>query len=68
MTRAPAGARASLPALLAVLSGLAASGGASAAPLPRNLMVGGVERHYLLVVPSAYDGKAPVPVVFVFHG
>jgi len=37
-------------------------------PLPRSLVVGGVERHYLLVVPDSYDGAAAVPLLFVFHG
>jgi polyhydroxybutyrate depolymerase len=31
-------------------------------------VVGGVERHYLLVVPDSYDGTVAVPLLFVFHG
>jgi polyhydroxybutyrate depolymerase len=43
---------------------------ANPAPVPAlscTLKVG-VERHYLLVVPPAYDGKLPVALVLVFHG
>jgi len=40
---------------------------APAAPLSCTVTVG-VERHYLLVVPGSYDGRTPVPLVFVFHG
>jgi polyhydroxybutyrate depolymerase len=39
-----------------------------AAPLPQSLEVGGITRHYLISVPSAYDGTRAFPVVFVFHG
>jgi polyhydroxybutyrate depolymerase len=41
---------------------------APAAPVPGSLVVGGVERHYIFVLPAAYDGRVPMPVVFVFHG
>lgn len=34
----------------------------------RTLAVGDVERRYLLTVPNAHDGDAPLPVVFDFHG
>ena len=34
----------------------------------RTLTVDGVDRRYLLTVPSAHDGEAPLPVVFDFHG
>lgn len=29
---------------------------------------GGIDRDFLLHVPSAYDGKNPVPMIFSFHG
>lgn len=29
---------------------------------------GGIERDYLLHVPSTYDGKNPVSLIFSFHG
>ncbi len=34
----------------------------------RTLTVNDVARRYLLTVPNAHDGKAPLPVVFDFHG
>ncbi len=34
----------------------------------RQLAVDGVERRYLLTVPTAHDGDTPLPVVFDFHG
>jgi polyhydroxybutyrate depolymerase len=34
----------------------------------RTIMVGGLERHYLLHIPPSYDGRAAVPVVLMFHG
>jgi poly(3-hydroxybutyrate) depolymerase len=30
--------------------------------------VGGIQRHYLVVVPPVYDGSVAVPIVFIFHG
>jgi polyhydroxybutyrate depolymerase len=30
--------------------------------------VGGIQRHYLVVVPPVYDGSLAVPLVFIFHG
>jgi polyhydroxybutyrate depolymerase len=39
-----------------------------AAPVSGMLSFGGVERHFIYVVPAAYDGKTPVPVVLIFHG
>jgi len=41
---------------------------ASAAPVPGTLVFGGVERHYVYVIPAAYDGRTPMPVVLIFHG
>ncbi len=32
------------------------------------LNLNGLKRHYVVHVPAAYDGKAPVPVVIMFHG
>jgi polyhydroxybutyrate depolymerase len=51
--------------MAALAAGLAAA--AQAGPLDRTITVG-VERHYLLVVPEKGDPKAPLPLVFVFHG
>lgn len=34
----------------------------------RTLTVDGTERRYLLTVPTAHDGAAPLPVVLDFHG
>jgi polyhydroxybutyrate depolymerase len=34
----------------------------------RTLTVGGADRRYLLSMPQAHDGTAPLPVVFDFHG
>jgi polyhydroxybutyrate depolymerase len=34
----------------------------------RTVESGGVQRSYLLHVPKGFDSRAPVPVVFVFHG
>jgi polyhydroxybutyrate depolymerase len=56
------------PLRILVAAGLCMVSTASSAPIPCNLMVGGVQRRYLLVIPPGYDGKAAVPVVFVFHG
>jgi polyhydroxybutyrate depolymerase len=33
----------------------------------RTLQVGGVSREYVLHVPTAYDGKKPVPLILDFH-
>jgi polyhydroxybutyrate depolymerase len=52
-------------AVAALAAGLAAA--SRAGPLDRTIKVG-VERHYLLVVPEKGDPKAPLPLVFVFHG
>ena len=38
------------------------------APIAGSLVVGGVERHYLVVTPSTFDRSLSLPVVFVFHG
>jgi polyhydroxybutyrate depolymerase len=55
--------------LIAASAVLAAgfSAASSAGPLDRTIKVG-VERHYLLVIPEGGDPKAPLPLVFVFHG
>jgi polyhydroxybutyrate depolymerase len=34
----------------------------------RSLMVGSLERNYLLYIPPDFDSEQPVPVLFVFHG
>lgn len=34
----------------------------------RTMTVAGAERFYLLTVPSAHDGQAPLPLVLDFHG
>jgi polyhydroxybutyrate depolymerase len=52
-------------ALAALAAGLAAA--SPAGPMDRTIKVG-VERHYLLVVPEKVDPKAPLPLVFAFHG
>jgi polyhydroxybutyrate depolymerase len=57
------------------------AGGASDVPLacpsttvlspgdsPRTLLVGGVERSYVLHLPPGYDGEQAVPLVLDFHG
>jgi polyhydroxybutyrate depolymerase len=41
---------------------------AGAAPISGNLVFGGVERHFIYVIPEAYDAKLPIPLVFIFHG
>lgn len=35
---------------------------------PRSVEVDGVARTFILDVPSGYDGAAPLPLVFAFHG
>jgi polyhydroxybutyrate depolymerase len=52
-------------AVAALAAGLAAA--SPAGPLDRTIKVG-IDRHYLLVVPENVDPKAPLPLVFVFHG
>jgi polyhydroxybutyrate depolymerase len=59
-------ARFPLPLLLLAWACRSAFGGEP--PPPRTLVVGGVERHYLLLVPASYNGTKAVPLVFVFHG
>jgi polyhydroxybutyrate depolymerase len=50
------------------------SGGCGAGPSApvveqeHTLTVAGADRRYLLSVPTAHDGSAPLPVVFDFHG
>ena len=51
----------------AVLAALLLARFASAAALDATVPVGGVARHYLLVVPKSYSGS-PLPLVFAFHG
>ena len=51
--------------MAALAAGLAAI--SRAGPLDRTIKVG-IERQYLLVVPENADPKAPLPLVFVFHG
>lgn len=34
----------------------------------REIVVGRLTRSYLISVPSTWDGKQPIPVLFVFHG
>lgn len=41
---------------------------APAGTAPRRLMVGGVERSYLLHVPPGYDGSVATPLVLTLHG
>jgi polyhydroxybutyrate depolymerase len=36
--------------------------------ITESLMSGGQARSYLISVPAQYDGKAPVPLLFDFHG
>lgn len=40
----------------------------SAAPVHETMSFGGVTRDYLYVLPAAYDAKASIPLVFIFHG
>jgi polyhydroxybutyrate depolymerase len=40
----------------------------AAAPVPGTLDFGGVTRDYIYVLPAGFDGKTPIPVVFIFHG
>ena len=55
--------------LLAPLALLAWSPACAAAgPVERAIEVDGVSRSYLISVPAAWDGKAAVAVLFVFHG
>jgi polyhydroxybutyrate depolymerase len=55
--------------LVFIAAGLALGIAATvAAPQPQSLDVGGTVRHYLVSVPSGYDGSRAVPLVFVFHG
>jgi len=39
-----------------------------AAPVSGTLVFGGVERHYIYVVPPGYDGKTAISLVLIFHG
>jgi len=34
----------------------------------RSIMSGNQNREYLLYIPAKYDGKTPLPLVFLFHG
>src|SRR5580704_10761230 len=54
--------------LLFLLAGASPGAFGAEPPPPHALVVGGVERHYLLLVPASYDGTKAVPLVFVFHG
>lgn len=65
--------------LLALLLSGCASGARSQADLKEektvrpgnyllNIKVGTLERHYVVHVPQRYDGKAPTPVLVMFHG
>jgi polyhydroxybutyrate depolymerase len=45
-----------------------AAAAAAPAPLERMLTVDGVERAYLIHVPAAWDRRAPIALLFVFHG
>ena len=47
---------------------LAAQAPPSNVEQPRTLRVNGVERDYLLYVPSQYQASRPAPLVLVFHG
>jgi len=40
----------------------------AAEPIERHVQVGTVERSYLVDLPTAYDGRRPLPAVLVFHG
>ena len=59
---------------LALLALVACSGApATRAPAPTGeiegtITVRGVARSYVLVVPPGYDARAPMPLVFVWHG
>ncbi len=64
--RPPRTSRAGLAlAVAALAAGLGAT--SRAGPLDRTIKVG-IERHFLLVVPGKSGPKAPLPLVFVFHG
>jgi polyhydroxybutyrate depolymerase len=52
---------------VSVLVALYAISPASADPASEYIVVGGVKRHYLLVVPSSQDSGSAMSVVFVFH-
>lgn len=58
--------------MIAVLLGLALSGGAVAQPTyddpEYHLMFGGRHRRYLVHTPPGYDGTVPLPMVLGFHG
>lgn len=57
--------------LFALATGASASGCGAPLPPGRHDMVirsGGVERSAVYFIPSAYDGKRKLPVVFDFHG
>jgi polyhydroxybutyrate depolymerase len=50
-----------------IFGALWATSSVSADPASEYLNVGGVKRHYLLVIPSSEATGAAIPVVFVFH-
>lgn len=41
---------------------------ASEPPKSDSLHIGGVERHFLFLLPSSYDGSVAMPLVLIFHG
>jgi len=49
-------------------AGCEAAEGPPAVEEERTLTVDGTTRRYLITVPSAHDGEAPLPVVFDIHG
>jgi polyhydroxybutyrate depolymerase len=53
---------------LAFLCALSLAPLAVAVPVSENLIFGGVQRHFIYVIPAAYDAKIPIPLVFIFHG
>ncbi len=56
-------------ATLTICAALALCGPARATEMPaRALMAGGIERSYLVHVPTALDRARPMPVVLAFHG
>ncbi len=62
-----------LPALLALTFSLLACARTGATPAPsadsiRTLTFGGIERSYIVHIPSVYDGSHAVPLVLDFHG
>jgi polyhydroxybutyrate depolymerase len=73
MSLEPKSARLLLVLLLGVLLGVAGFGriflrASEAGGKSGTLEIGGLTRNYFVHVPRDYNGKAPLPIVFVLHG